>query len=1285
MVIKLFKRLVCCLTLAAFVSAGLPSYAQRVLPLPAAGSMALPASSFVPAILKGMKVYPREPLRFDFVIDTGNSALNSDDLKPEVNKIIRYFLASLTTPEKDLWVNLSPHEGDRIIPDAFGQTEMGRDLLLEDYILKQLTSSLMHPESPLGKEIWKKIYAVAFQKYGIADVPLDTFNKVWITPDEATVYVKGTTAVIKSSHLKVMLESDYIAESMEQGAGSFKQDYFASTAVAWASSSNIAKDVLREVIIPVLEKEVNQGSDFAVLRQIYSAMVLATWFKRNMQKSLVGEVYADRNKVRGIDLVDKDTKEQVWRQYVEALKKGAFNYIKEEFDEFSGEVIPRKYFAGGFADRAEAVRVVPATVVEMSGVVQGDGAMVVARADLAVQGRPDASQDTVAASAGGYSYTQNQSYQRLKRTSPQISGQAAFSIIEIAQGKKQAHQAAAEMYFGLNAGTLEHVRSNQVYVFRHKYTGRYYKAFNFISAEVQVKRTVANFKRYLEFLSRHAGKFIMRTEIFDEKGRLGIVQDPADVHAYDLRTLREENALYDEDKPGDVIWQESDDVPLGRALAQNPFIEPVDFNRLLHVEVDREGNNIGLVYDDTTGRVKAYVFDFDGKYEEDFRDYEASAIDILSRAPAMEGVPLTDFSPGIQAAILKAHKERMKFDRAMSQSAGVAGAGEDSYTQNPLYLELKRTAPKGFLTRIFSDEEIAQGRKQAHETAAERYFGAEKGELEFIRKGNWHVFRSRKTGIYFKAVDYMGNEDDVRQDLLGIRRQIEFMMKHAYRFMMSSYLVDHDGRFWMKQVPADVHAEDLQRKLSDRQGLLLTASVGWQASDDLVLKRVLSQNPFVAGSSANRLLNVETSLRGKNFGLVYDQNTAMVRAYVFDFEGKDEADFVRDEAGAIEILKSAPDMEGVPLQDFSPGVQAAILKAHEERMKFDRAMSQLSDVAEAGEHSYAEHPLYQAIMHTMPADKNFSAVEISQGRKQAHVAAAEKYFFLGPGSLDHVRTNDMLFSCFVFRHRLTGRYYKGYTLGLREGRAKGQVKQIKLVVDFLNLNARRFIMPAQTVDRDGQFFIIQEPADVHAWDLRINLLATGAEPVWKETDQQTLESLVRQNPFVDPGRKKDFFDLESSSKYGNNIGLVYDSATNRVRAYIFDFGYIEEDFFRSHEAEVSQALRQAPDMEGVPLTDFSPGVQAAILKAHEERMKIPQAAPSPVELSGDFDQAQKTKDVGGIDLNSRAFRLSETGGQIDLGTAVADRLNQRIEGFVPVVFSITPLHDPQAFFTSAGP
>jgi len=110
-------------------------------------------------------------------------------------------------------INLSPYENDRIIPQSFGLTEMGRDLLAEDYMLKQITASLIYPESAVGKKFWKRIYEEAAKKFGTTNIPVNTFNKVWIVPEKAVVYenAKAGTAYVVESKLKVMLEQDYLA------------------------------------------------------------------------------------------------------------------------------------------------------------------------------------------------------------------------------------------------------------------------------------------------------------------------------------------------------------------------------------------------------------------------------------------------------------------------------------------------------------------------------------------------------------------------------------------------------------------------------------------------------------------------------------------------------------------------------------------------------------------------------------------------------------------------------------------------------------------------------------------------------------------------------------------------------------------------------------------------------------------------------------------------------------------------------------------------------------------
>ncbi|MBF0489186.1 MAG: hypothetical protein HQL15_01025, partial [Candidatus Omnitrophica bacterium] len=191
--------------------------------LPKPGVMVHLSPEFNPPVLKGIKVHADNPFRFEFVLDQGDrtsseakresNLAKEDYLKTESTKLIKYFLASLTTPEKDLWVNLSPYEKDRIVPDSFGQTEMGRDLLAEDYMLKQITASLIYPEDEVGKKFWKRIYEEAARKYGTTNIPVNTFNKVWIVPEKAVVYenAKVGTAYVVESSLKVMLEEDYLS------------------------------------------------------------------------------------------------------------------------------------------------------------------------------------------------------------------------------------------------------------------------------------------------------------------------------------------------------------------------------------------------------------------------------------------------------------------------------------------------------------------------------------------------------------------------------------------------------------------------------------------------------------------------------------------------------------------------------------------------------------------------------------------------------------------------------------------------------------------------------------------------------------------------------------------------------------------------------------------------------------------------------------------------------------------------------------------------------------------
>ena len=319
--------------------------ADPVVILPMPGTMVNPSPAFVPSHLVGLEIDPKNPFHIDFLINNEQNQNQPSGDTQEYLKMVKYFMGSLTVPTQEQWVNLSPYESSRIITKELGTTEMGRDLLGQDYILKQLTASLIYPEKEIGKQFWSKVYSQISAKYGAdAKIPVNTFNKVWIMPESAVLYERGNQVWVVKSTMKVMLDTDYLALMKSQGSTIWGK----GPTDAGSGLSKESADMIRNIIIPVIKKEVNEGKNFAVLRQVYNAMVLATWYKRALKESILTKVYGDARKIKGIDLVNPGVIDHIYQQYLSAYKKGVFNYIKEDVNPVTQESIPRKYFSGGF-------------------------------------------------------------------------------------------------------------------------------------------------------------------------------------------------------------------------------------------------------------------------------------------------------------------------------------------------------------------------------------------------------------------------------------------------------------------------------------------------------------------------------------------------------------------------------------------------------------------------------------------------------------------------------------------------------------------------------------------------------------------------------------------------------------------------------------------------------------------------------------------------------------------------------------------------------------------------
>jgi O-antigen biosynthesis protein WbqP len=223
----------------------------------------------------------------------------------ESRKLIDYFLAGLSIPEKDLWVNLSPSESDRIVTDAVEQTELGEGLLKQDYLLKLFSSSLTHPSTDLGKQYWQTLSP------NPQTLTPSSYSKIWIVPDRAHVLDDTHAVVIDDATLGVRSE----LQSMSS-------------------------------LLPVLTHEINNGERFSEVRQIYHALILAKWFKQKFGDSLYRQ-YIGSGQISGIAQDDTHLKDKVWQLYVQSVKKGVYDIVGDDVEK--GDRGRRRYFCGGVA------------------------------------------------------------------------------------------------------------------------------------------------------------------------------------------------------------------------------------------------------------------------------------------------------------------------------------------------------------------------------------------------------------------------------------------------------------------------------------------------------------------------------------------------------------------------------------------------------------------------------------------------------------------------------------------------------------------------------------------------------------------------------------------------------------------------------------------------------------------------------------------------------------------------------------------------------------------------
>ena len=282
-----------------------------------------------------------------FAVDRGERVVSS------AQALIKNFFVGIVIPNDTFWVNLRPDAASGMIDPLLEQTDLGKTLLEADLQLKKDLAFSTNPQTPAGKLYWDGLYKKAGELYGADNITIPTLTRVWIVPGKIVIAQTNNGSYIYKATLKVMLEQDYLKDAAGSRPLVTGQDYTFKDERSKALNE-YSSQLIRELIIPQLTKEVNTAERYAALRQVYYSLILAQCFKAHQLSTVNPGLLANSSQIAKlinsknlVDLTSKEPwdKETYFQEYKDSFRKGEYN-IQEAAYSLSGKVI-RSYFSGG--------------------------------------------------------------------------------------------------------------------------------------------------------------------------------------------------------------------------------------------------------------------------------------------------------------------------------------------------------------------------------------------------------------------------------------------------------------------------------------------------------------------------------------------------------------------------------------------------------------------------------------------------------------------------------------------------------------------------------------------------------------------------------------------------------------------------------------------------------------------------------------------------------------------------------------------------------------------------
>lgn len=268
------------------------------------------------------------------------------------------FMTGLSVHDNKFWVNLNPWEADRIIDNELEQSDVGRIMLEADLRMKKDFSNYENPcTNETGKALWdlldKKREALAQQCMSnfpgeVRNVDSIRFRPVtrhWIIPDKVYAYTNGSQIYIINSTLTISSEpiADHSAfELKDQDIGTLSNGCLEELNRSAKEYGEYYKDLNDHMILPYVISDVNNAERYEDLRNVYTALALAQWYK----SSITSRRDIFRGNLTSLDIniqkaLESWNAEDIWNEYVISFRNGEYKCWENETIETATKITYR--------------------------------------------------------------------------------------------------------------------------------------------------------------------------------------------------------------------------------------------------------------------------------------------------------------------------------------------------------------------------------------------------------------------------------------------------------------------------------------------------------------------------------------------------------------------------------------------------------------------------------------------------------------------------------------------------------------------------------------------------------------------------------------------------------------------------------------------------------------------------------------------------------------------------------------------------------------------------------